>query len=82
VIDTGASEAEVTLDRLDLEGTKQIRPNAARPCRPAAAHFGVCEHGCRRNHLQRDKSVGGNHPTNVRSDVQGRTIFVRLYQTR
>jgi hypothetical protein len=36
VPDAGGSEAEVTLDRLALEGTKQIQPNAPRPCRPAA----------------------------------------------
>ena len=41
------SEAKVTLDRLALEGTKQIRPNGIGPSRSLAAHFALGEQGRR-----------------------------------
>ena len=39
VLTTGASEAEVTFDRLAFEGTKQIRPDSVGHSGTVAADF-------------------------------------------
>jgi hypothetical protein len=43
VLATGVSEAEVTLDRLALEGTKQIRPDAVGPSGSVATHLPLAD---------------------------------------
>jgi hypothetical protein len=83
VLGTGTSDQKqrVTLDGLALEGTEQIRPDYICHFRSVATHFAFCGQGRGRNRL-RDRPVGEDHPTNVRSDAQGREVFVRLCQTR
>jgi hypothetical protein len=74
------SGAELTLDCLALEGTKQIRPDAIGPLGSVAAHFAFGEEGRRRCRLRRDRNLGEGHPANVRSDAKGRGIFMQLCQ--
>jgi len=47
VLSTGISEAEVTLSRSALEGTKQVRPDAIDPVGSVAAHLAFGEQSCR-----------------------------------
>ena len=80
VLATVVSEAKVTFERLALEGTNQIRPNAVGPVGSLAAHFAFGGQGRRRDHLQGDRNLGEDHPANVRGDAKGREIFMRLCQ--
>ena len=61
----GVSEAEVILDRLGVEGTKQIRPYAVGPFQSASAHFIFCGQSHRGSHLRGDRNIGEDHPAHV-----------------
>ena len=62
---TGVSEAGVTLDRLALEGTKQIRPDVVGLLQSVEAHFASGGQSSGRDRLRRERNLGGDHPTNV-----------------
>ena len=47
VLTTGVSIAEVTFDRVALEGTKQIRPDSVGPSGSVAADLAFGRQGCR-----------------------------------
>jgi len=78
VLTIGVSGAEVTLNRLALAETKQIRPDAVGPFGSVAAHFVLCRQGRRYNRLRRDRDVGENHPRNVRSDARSPTFHATM----
>ena len=70
VLAPGVSAAEVTLDHLALEGTKQLRPDTIGLPRPVETHFVFRGHSRgrisrRQISLRRDGSLGGYHPANV-----------------
>jgi len=67
-------------DDVALEGAKQIRPDAVGPVGSVAEHSAIGEEGRRRCCLRRDRSLGERHPTNVRSDANGRRILMQLRQ--
>jgi len=54
----GGLKAEVTLDRSDPEGTKQIRPDAIEPVGSIAARLAFGGQGRRRNRQRRDRDLG------------------------
>ena len=74
------SGTELTLECVALEGAKQIRPDATGAPGPVAAHLAYGEEGRRRCGLRRDRNLGEGRPANVRSDANGRGIFMQLYQ--
>ena len=74
------SGAELTLECVALEGAKQIRPDAIGPLGSVAADFAFGEEGRRRCRLRRDRNPGESHSANVRSDANGRGIFMQLCQ--
>ena len=78
VLATVVSGAKVTLVRVALERTKQIRPDAVRLFRSFTAHFAFREHSCGRDRLRRYRSFGGDHPANVRRDAKGGEILLWL----
>ena len=45
VLAPGTSKGEVTLDGLDVEGTKQVRPDALGPLRSGATYSAFGEKG-------------------------------------
>ncbi len=73
---TSTADAGVTLERLALEGTKQMRPGAAEHFRSVAAHFVFGANGRERDRLRRDRNLGEGHPADVRSNAESREIFV------
>jgi len=58
VLSLGGSEAEVTLDRSALEGTKQVRSDAIEPVGSATARLAFGGEGRRRNRRRRDRDLG------------------------
>jgi len=67
-------------DDVALEGAKQIRPDAVGAVGSVTAHFAIGEEGRRRCCLRRDRYLGEGNPANVRSDTNGRRIFMQLCQ--
>ena len=70
VLAASLSARRVTLDRLALERTKQVRPDTIESSGPVEAHFAFREHGCGRDRLRRDGPIGGLDPTTTSSLVQ------------
>jgi len=58
VLPTGGSEAEVTLDRSALEGTKQVRSDAIEPVGSVTARLAFGGEGRRRDCRRRDRDLG------------------------
>ena len=58
VLTTGGSEAEVTLDRSALEGTKQARSDSIEPVGSVTARLAFGGESCRRNRRRRDRNLG------------------------